>query len=166
MNFMSVNLPYPTSSLVDVLSILEAVGEPIKIKKIIKELHHASVEFSEAKLAYESKFSDLEKKELEINKKLQKNLEAKALAEEAKKALEVSTEEFKAKKAEFLFIEKESKTIEAKNLKDKNDCELLLSKGLEDLNLKTNALNKSQEKCDLLIQEYNDKLDKLKAVML
>jgi hypothetical protein len=162
---MSVNMPYPVSSLVDILSILEAVGEPIKIKKIIKELHHASAEFSDAKLAHESKFSELEKKELEINKKIQKNLEAKALAEDAKKALEVSTEDFKAKKAEFLALEKESKAIEAKNLKDKNDCEILLSKGLEDLNLKTNELNKAQGECDLLIQEYNDKLAKLKAVM-
>jgi hypothetical protein len=37
---------------------------------------------------------------------------------------------------------------------------------MEDLNLKTAELNKAQDKCNLLIQEYNDKLAKLKAVML
>lgn len=163
---MSVNLPYPTSSLVDVLSILEVASEPAKLKKIIKELQLASVEFGDHKLAHDLKISELEKKEVEIDKKISKNEEAKKLAEEAKKALDLSTEEFKAKKAEFVAIEKASKAFELKNAQDKQNCENLLSKGMEDLNLKTAELNKAQDKCNLLIQEYNDKLAKLKAVML
>ena len=60
---MSVNLPYPTSSLVDVLSILELASEPAKLKKIIKELQLASVEFSDVKDKYDSKFQEIEKKD-------------------------------------------------------------------------------------------------------
>ena len=165
MNFMSANLPYPTASLVDVLSILELASEPAKLKKIIKELQLASVEFSDMKDKYESKFQEIEKKDEALEKKISKHSQCKIDSEEAKKELHDKIEEYKALDEEYRQKEEALKQFEARNVLEKKEYDSILSKGQEAINVKTLELNKAQIECDKLIQEYNEKLAKLKAVM-
>lgn len=165
MNFMSVNLPYPTASLVDVLSILELASEPAKLKKIIKELQLASVEFSDMKDKYESKFQEIEKKDEALEKKISKHSHCKTESEEAKKELHDKIEEYKALDEEYKQKEDYLKQFEARNILEKKEYDSILAKGQEEINVKTLELNKAQAECDKLIQEYNEKLAKLKAVM-
>lgn len=165
MNFMSANLPYPTASLVDVLSILELVGDHAKSKKIIKELQLASIEFSDAKHSHEIKSSELDKKESEINKKIEKSLSLIVKSEESKKELQDKMEEFKALDLEYKQKEEALKQFETRNSVEKSEYDNILAKGQKEINVKTLELNKAQAECDKLIQEYSEKLAKLKAVM-
>lgn len=165
MNFMGVNLPYPTASLVDVLSILELAGEPAKIKKLIKELQLASVEFSDVKEKYEAKAQELEKKDEALEKKILKHSACKVDSEEAKKELNDKIEEYKAIDEEFKQKEEALKQFELRNSQEKKEYDSILAKGQEEISLKSAALVVAQAECDKLIQEYSEKLAKLKAVM-
>lgn len=166
MNFMSVNLPYPTSSLVDVLSILEAVGEPIKIKKIVKELLEASEKFTEAKNSYHEKGEDLQKKINKLNEKEIKleaselklnNLKASSLIEVA--ALKKLESEILSMKSE---IEEMDKSFQSK----KAEQIAIITAKENAASLRFNEVDNLKVEANALIKEYQEKLAKLKAVML
>lgn len=165
MNFMSVNLPYPTSSLIDVLSILEAASEPVKLKKIVKELHDASIKFNEAKSSYDEKFSDIEKKILEISAKEEKLAASELKISALKERQAIETAEFKklsietlAKKAEVEALEK---SFESKRLSQ----ETIFGSKEDSLAQKFAEADNRMVSANALIKEYQEKLAKLKAVM-
>jgi chromosome segregation ATPase len=166
MNFMSVNLPYPTSSLADVLSILETVSEPAKIKKIIKDLHSASVEFSDAKSIHDEKLSTIEARLKQISEKeselLALEIKVQGMDERAlieARELKKLSSEIMAQKSDLEALEKIFENLKAEQMVIINSKEVAaVAKFAEADNCKAKA--------EALIKEYEEKLAKLKAVML
>jgi chromosome segregation ATPase len=166
MNFMSVNLPYPTSSLVDVLSILEVASEPAKLKKIIKELQLASVEFSDAKLAYEAKFQEVEKKSASLDEKEAKILAMELKLKVTKESSIVEASELKKLSSETLAKKAEIEALEKSFESKKNEQFAIIEAKENSLALKFAEAENSKVGASALVKEYQEKLAKLKAVML
>lgn len=164
MKLMNVTLPAPSSSVVDVLAVLELANEPTKLKKIIKELHEASKAYLSEKEAYDDKVAGLEKHNNENEKKILKLNEAKELADKAKASLSEVSKGLEAKKIEVKKLEDElaAKIKNFENEKSANASAIELKiKEVEKRELKALELKDASEKLSL---EYKEKIEKLKAL--
>jgi len=164
MGMMSVSLPVVSSALNDVLAILELASEPVKIKKLIKELNEASSEYLENKASFDLQIEKLKKTTSDLNAKASDLELIKSKCDEAKKLTDGYVKEYEAKKKELSILEEvlnaRSEKIDfEKSLNDQN-----YFKAISLLKIKEEDLEKSKKGLDKLGIEFKEKVEKLKAV--
>jgi chromosome segregation ATPase len=165
MGMMSANIPYPVSSLVDVLSIMELAHDPAKVKKAVKELQAASIHFQEKKEALDISLEKIDKKQSAIDLSSVKLEVSKKQTEEAINKLCIESAKFEARESAIKAIEKDLEEKSKKLDADKKASERSFQEAMRNTSEKNDSLIAAQAECDKLIAEYKEKLSKLKAVI-
>lgn len=164
MGMMSASLPASSSTINDVIALLEFAQSPSKLKKSIEDLKNVINTYEKEKVEIDLKMAEMDNKQSQLLS-FSKELEKKSCEFDEKasvlnvKLKELSEKEKSLKKLESELSARQKYLENETHLNNLNQQQFLAT-----LNEKEIELAKQKEELEQLRVEFREKVEKLKAV--